>query len=743
MGREETKQIIAGYKAASILPACKAYANYAMAAELLYETPQVLDIKSKPAWFYEGFKEEPLPVFGVACKFFALCAPSGSGKTQMCFSLRRHKDLKVVHVCLAQNEGTAGATCRLPRGEALSQLVTAAIEMDYQDWRAGNNASEGTELRAKDLIDSWTPVPLRIVALLAEMLGFECHTERIATVKELRRAIIASVKAGERLPVLLIDEAFAHEEFVCAVKFLRTVAGVSAIATIVMGTSTNIVLSPDQWERSYVTHTARPPPWCELLTDLPDYRPVALSHLGSDADPVIMALATDFPRVHPRILLTLMSAARGHKGSIEDCLAVTAMSVREQLSALSTISGVRAQVQYLLNSTIADKTGALIGGHFARLPSVLHGTTLVCDQGVVCLPPSDRWWIPKPEFPSLQEDPLLSLLLAGPCVRARTLVSNGCAHPPPFAIGGSVILTSAAAAIATLDHTETPSQPNRPVQGGVSTFLESVTALAVINASRAGCLGRTPAELFLRHYVTELQARAPVSGPLQWATSGSQYQNPLREFWTQADTWTIPWVARVERSLATAVGIPALGVMPYLQVHNGDRIKGRVDKLHAVNSGAVPAVPALVTFVEGSEDVVPGADDVARVANAYAALCACAECFCSYGDTLASAPGDDALTDVASASDKPALGLLTVSSWGTYDAAILDATLARRWSAVLAEISVVALVPDATGRLIVHPFSVPDGVSTGAGLQPKDRLLCVVVCDERHIRSELPGLLGI
>jgi hypothetical protein len=273
MGREETKQIIAGYEAASILPACKAYANYAMAAELLFETPQVLDIKSKLACFYEGFKEEPLPVFGVACKFFALCAPSGSGKTQMGFSLRRHRDLKVVHVCLAQNEGTAGATCRLPCGEALSQLATAAIELDYQDWRAGNNASEDTELRAKDLIDSWTPVPLRIVALLAEVLGFECRTERIVTVKELRRAIIASVKAGERLPVLLIDDAFAHEESERAVKFLRTVAGVSAIATIVMGTSTNIILSPDQWERSYVTHTARPPPWCELLTDLPDYHP--------------------------------------------------------------------------------------------------------------------------------------------------------------------------------------------------------------------------------------------------------------------------------------------------------------------------------------------------------------------------------------------------------------------------------------------------------------------------------------
>jgi hypothetical protein len=210
--------------------------------------------------------------------------------------------------------------------------------------------------------------------------------------------------------------------------------------------------------------------------------------------------------VHPRSLLTLIGVAKNRQGSIEDCLAVTAMIVREQLSALSTKSGVRAQVRYLLNATIADKTGALIVGHFAHLPSALHGTTLVCDHGVVCLPPSDRWWVPKPEFPSLQEDPLLALLLAGPCVRARALPSNGCSHPPPFAIGGSVVLTSAAAVIATFDHTETPSLPNRPPQGGVSTFLESVTTLAVISASRAGCLGRTPAELFLRHYVTELRA---------------------------------------------------------------------------------------------------------------------------------------------------------------------------------------------------------------------------------------------
>jgi hypothetical protein len=188
--------------------------------------------------------------------------------------------------------------------------------------------------------------------------------------------------------------------------------------------------------------------------------------------------------------------------------------------------------------------------------------------------------------------------------------------------------------MASLDHTETPVQSNRPAQGGDSAFLESVTALAVINASRAGCLGRTPAELFLRHYVTELQARAPVSGPLQWATSGSEYHNPLREFWTQADTWTIPWVARVERPLDAAVGIPAPGLMPYVQVHNGDRIEGRVDRLPAVENGAPTATmqPALVTFVEGSEDVIPGAD-VSRVSSEYAALCGWAERFCSYGDT--------------------------------------------------------------------------------------------------------------
>jgi hypothetical protein len=83
-----------------------------------------------------------------------------------------------------------------------------------------------------------------------------------------------------------------------------------------------------------------------------------------------------------------------------------------------------------------------------------------------------------------------------------------------------------------------------------------------------------------------------------------------------------------------------------------------------------------------------------------------------------------------------------VSKWEACQIADLDAAVAGRWSAVLTEISVVALVPDATGRLIVHPFSAPDHLSPGAGPQPKDRLLCVVVCDEQHIRSELRGLLA-
>jgi hypothetical protein len=258
MGREETKQIIAGYEAASILPASETYTNYAMTAELLYDTPQVLDIKSKLASFYQDFKEAP-PVFTTACKFFALCAPSGSGKTQLGFSLGKHADLKVVHLCLTPCNGSAHSTGRLARIGALSRLARSAVELDYLDWKAANSTAEGTVL-SWYLIGSWPQVALRTVALLAEVLGMSGSGRVIATTEELRDAITASAEAGERLPVLLIDEAFAHEASAPAVTFLKTVATVSAIATILTGTSTNMILSAEPWIPCNIAYTASPPP---------------------------------------------------------------------------------------------------------------------------------------------------------------------------------------------------------------------------------------------------------------------------------------------------------------------------------------------------------------------------------------------------------------------------------------------------------------------------------------------------
>jgi hypothetical protein len=156
-------------------------------------------------------------------------------------------------------------------------------------------------------------------------------------------------------------------------------------------------------------------------------------------------------------------------------------------------------------------------------------------------------------------------------------------HPTPFVIepntrtvlfaSQDITLTCAAALIFSLEDGASENVPGPEQRGG--RVLERIAALALINASRAGHLGQTSADLFVRNYVTELLHEAPTGGPLRWRPEAV----PLSAFWTQHSAWTIPWVARVQRPGDSAAAIPALGLQSYRVTCGEDRVVGRVDTL--------------------------------------------------------------------------------------------------------------------------------------------------------------------
>jgi hypothetical protein len=548
----------------------------------------------------------------------------------------------------------------------------------------------------------------------------------VVEVTELRDAVTAKVLAGLPRPVLVVDEGFQDKSSFAVGSLLRAVVRAAELAAVFMGTTANMVLpNTDKLTTTVTCNT----PWAVILTKLPLFcaRSPGTGVKAHSPSACTAAALQTYPGINPRNLVRFQYEVLGGRTSPEKCLARVALLLYLEKATLRGAARVRAQVQYLLNSASPTRSSALVTQHFARFPRSLHGTQLVVRGGKV-RQPDGSLWDPVPEFPTVNEDPLLALLLGGPCAREDEARAAP-VHPPPFVIepntrtvlfaSQDVTLSSATALIFSLEDGASEDVPGPEQWEG--SVLERIAALAVINASRACHLGQTSADLFVRNYVTELLHEAPTGGPLRWRPEAV----PLSAFWTQHSAWTIPWVARVSRPGDGAAAIPALGLQSYRVTRDEDRVVGRVDPLPTetgiYGAGTPGAECVLETFAEYL--------DCSTGEQSLSTLCDIAQRWLGSTSTSSADP---------SATRQAVLGLLTVSALPKFRGAHPRSALAKRFRKVLKRANIVCIIPDERWALGVSRVNVIDSEAfRTAKPVPRDRLFCVVVCDEAVVREEL------
>jgi hypothetical protein len=188
-------------------------------------------------------------------------------------------------------------------------------------------------------------------------------------------------------------------------------------------------------------------------------------------------------------------------GELDTILAAVATYLYKHKPGLRTITGLKAQVQYMLGDPLDLCAKGFVQQHFAYFPTdcqvnLEDGRTVYWDTRDAVQP-----WRPVPVCPSLESDPLLPLVLSGCC-------NSTTGHPAPFGVlqdGCLVPLTSAAAVLIARS-----CGCGDPVSllhyGKVS---ECILSIAVMCASRAhGVDGITLSE-FLLQLGAELLAEAP------------------------------------------------------------------------------------------------------------------------------------------------------------------------------------------------------------------------------------------
>jgi hypothetical protein len=224
-------------------------------------------------------------------------------------------------------------------------------------------------------------------------------------------------------------------------------------------------------------------------------------------------------RLNPLIVRYLWDAAHAagaNELTADALLARTAERLYAEKTSLSTLEGLRGQVQFALDDPLRADDRGLVHSHFARFVG----------SDLVRLNSTGQWTInqlgdqepfnPMPVFPSVAEDFALPLILGGCCMGSTA------GHPAPFVVQRdhrNITLTSAVA-LKLLRQSQVP-----PLQWGHSfsppalhrngNFLKSVAVLAATCASRAHGVAGLPLSVFLLHFATELLPEVPTQS-LRW-----------------------------------------------------------------------------------------------------------------------------------------------------------------------------------------------------------------------------------
>jgi hypothetical protein len=547
-----------------------AYVGYRNSAKHLKEAPEMISLSAEIYRMYHGCAD-PTPFIGIG-------APSGSGKTQMAFTLALDDSLEVLHVCLAPEADWSQNVYRHPEILEISSALRTYLSSDYLSAASSTLSCAGI----KD-------TRLRVVGLLSRVFRVVPHGPAHPLTPAAFRDALRSRKEGDKWPVVVVDEAYQRAsdrvEIGMAV-FLRTVLRACGLVSIFMGTTINMVdFIGGPSGTDFSAGETAPTEWATLVTQLPQYSfPFDPSSIRSeDVRTLVEILLTNFRHVNPRTMRYLCDAAVkfNEAATIDEVLLDVAERLYAGKALLRTITGVRAQVHFLLDVDTSEKSArVLVGCHFARYAADLQisraGASLKATAGG-----ASAIWRPVPHFPPSRTDPLLPLLLGGP--------SRPGGHPSPFVIADASALsnrepthlTSIAAILLSVDNSDSNTMGvvtdtgNKRARTRNGNILESAVSLACINASRANGVAGIPALDFLRHVVMELLP-VVLADELTWAEDPQLPYQDVSTVLSELAQVSVPYVTRVADEFApTADGIN-VAVHSYVRPGNLAMVDGYV-----------------------------------------------------------------------------------------------------------------------------------------------------------------------
>lgn len=636
--------------------------------------------------------------------FFSVGAPSGSGKTQLAFTLAESASLDVLHICLTDEPESSQEIYRHDSIHEASKLFRLAVRDDFVMLQNLENCT------ASSLLEEGGP-ELCTVALLSSSFGIKSTQDRIITsARQLREAVHAFVASSGTFPVVVIDEAFQHiaaqdnssldiMSDLHISLYLRSVLRATGIASLFMGTTINMVQFVLQGV-NVSTSSEKPRPWTQFISRLPPLMTGSASDVLRRVFPAWTDSSEPFHSANPRLMQHLIDSVARSNLNLEAALSNVARLTYLKKRILRTTDGLRGQVLYMLNSTGPEpRTPALVTAHFARFEK---DEEVMVEAQQPCVasaePPSyTKPWEPVPDFPNCEEDPILPLIMGGPC-DARL-------HPAPFVVllqKRKYELTSAAAFLLCKSLADSSNRfhsipmSNSKAKHRDGDVTECIVALATVNASRANGLAGVLAADYLLAMIREMQASGV---PLTWQ------DNALWDFWSNADNTTIPYVARLDDQFPATL-LPSVGRLQRtanadrmdLSLTSGDKKVLFLECKHLQNKPFAPA-----TTGSGGAEINTVCEVLLRF----------------------NTNGRDSNLGVVVVSR-----LANLQNDSNVDAEQLKETC-------LVHIQVVESGSNSRVSVVRIASSVKDAVEQHEVNKPKPRMLCFIECDEETIRRSL------
>ena len=400
-----------------------AFDGYNVMAATLRNTPEMLKIRDEILATHTAFRDK---LFFEGIKFFGVSAPSGTGKTQVPFTLATYTDcFDVLHVCMAEISEYSQFVYQHPRIYDISSVLRSYLIDDFLAQKQRQNVWI-TSSATSSLADE----QLHTVALLSAIFKVSIKRESGAveapqTPTQFRKALHSSGIARATWPVVVVDEAYRcggedYENDLAS--FLRSILRASGVVSVFMGTTINMVKFEDG-PGNISAGKSDPTEWAKLITQLPPFSVEPAFDLAViqsvEVRGFVKCLLDHHPRVNPRNMHHLYREASENstpETTLDEVLVMVGCKMYTERIVLRSIRGVRAQVHFLLNAVApANDKRVLVGNHFARYTQDLDLVRVASIISAVddLKGKNKCQWPPVPDFPSFTEDPLLHLLLGG------------------------------------------------------------------------------------------------------------------------------------------------------------------------------------------------------------------------------------------------------------------------------------------------------------------------------------------